>query len=33
MHENWNFIQMPGQVLSEADKSDSIRWIYINYEE
>jgi len=23
---------MPGQVLSEADKSDSIRWIYINYE-
>jgi len=24
---------MPGQVLSEADKSDSIRWIYINYEE
>jgi len=32
MHENWNFIQMPKQVLTKADKCDGLCWIYINYE-
>lgn len=32
MHEHWNFIQMPKQVLTKADKCDGLCWIYINYE-